>query len=304
MVLERLRSQGAGVTEPAAGEGATDAGSPRLRYEGVAIDLGERRVIDGVSAEFGSREIVAVLGPNGSGKTTMLRAAMRLVEPVAGRILVDGEPAATRTTAELARVFGYVFQSPSQMLFARTVREELLFGPRNMGILPPEPEALAAKALDRTALSDLEGILERPPLTLSFGQQKRLALAIALALRPPTLVLDEPSAGQDHRSASAFMNAIRAIPELESIYLITHDVDLALSHADRILVLRDGRVAAEGPPMRVIEDEDRWFAANLHRTSLMDANRKWRSRDERFLDAPTLAQWILDRERVTVRRNT
>jgi energy-coupling factor transporter ATP-binding protein EcfA2 len=171
------------------------------------------------------------------------------------------------------------------MLFARTVREELLFGPRNMGMLPDDPEELANEVLDRTSLSSLEGILERPPLTLSFGQQKRLALAIALALRPPTLVLDEPSAGQDHRSSTAFMDAIQAIPGLESIYLITHDVDLALSHADRILVLRDGRVAVDGPPMRVIEDEDRWFDANLHRTSLIDANRRWRNREERFLDA-------------------
>src|SRR5438094_500533 len=249
-------------------------------------------------ADEGHAVVIVVRGPNGSGKTTMLRAAMRLVEPVAGRVMVDGQAARSRTTAELARIFGYVFQSPSQMLFARTVREELLFGPRNMGILPPDPEALAAEALDRTALSDLDGILERPPLTLSFGQQKRLALAIALALRPPTLVLDEPSAGQDHRSSAAFMDAIRAIPGMESIYLITHDVDLALSHADRILVLRDGRVAADGPPMRVIEDEDRWFAANLHRTSLIDANRRWRNPWERFLHASGLARWVLERERL------
>ena len=300
VVLERFRAGAAGAANrsvPTA-PSAADPGEPRLVYERVAVDLGERRVLDDVSATFGSREIVAVLGPNGSGKTTMLRAAMRLVEPVAGRVMVDGQAARSRTTAELARIFGYVFQSPSQMLFARTVREELLFGPRNMGILPPDPEALAAEALDRTALSDLDGILERPPLTLSFGQQKRLALAIALALRPPTLVLDEPSAGQDHRSSAAFMDAIRAIPGMESIYLITHDVDLALSHADRILVLRDGRVAADGPPMRVIEDEDRWFAANLHRTSLIYANRRWRNPWERFLDASGLARWVLERERL------
>lgn len=298
VVLERMRGQEPSYRDPGRAERHSGAATPRLEYENVAIDLGERRVLDGVSGSFGSREIVAVLGPNGSGKTTMLRAAMRLVEPASGRILVDGEPATSRTTAELARVFGYVFQSPSQMLFARTVREELLFGPRNLRMQLSDPEALAVEALDRTSLADVEGILDRPPLTLSFGQQKRLALAIALALRPPALVLDEPSAGQDHRSSSAFMDAIRDIPGLESIYLITHDVDLALSQADRILVLREGRVDAQGPPMQVIEDEDRWFAANLHRTSLMDANRRWRSREERFLDAPALARWILQRERL------
>lgn len=274
-----------------------EVGSPRLEYEGVDLSLGDWPVLRDITARFGSREIVAVLGPNGSGKTTMLRAAMRLVEPMAGRICADGRPVSERTVAELARVFGYVFQSPSQMLFARSVREELLFGPRNLGLLPSDPDAFALETLERTGLADVEGILDRPPLTLSFGQQKRLALSIALALQPPTLILDEPSAGQDHRSSAAFMTSVQAIPGLESIYLITHDVDLALSHADRILVLREGRVAADGPPMRVIEDEDRWFACNLHRTSLMTANRRWRTGEERFLDASALARSIVERER-------
>ena len=111
------------------------------------------------------------------------------------------------------REFGYVFQSPSQMLFARTVEEELLFGPRNLGRDPASFEELVAgRASRRTALADLEDIRERPPLALSFGQQKRLALAIALALRPPTLILDEPSAGQDHRTAEAFMREVARDP--------------------------------------------------------------------------------------------
>src|SRR5205085_11394090 len=195
-------------------------------------------------ATFGARETVAVLGPNGSGKTTLFRTAMRLMEATAGQILVEGRPIVERSVTELATVFGYVFQSPSQMLFARTVREELLFGPRNLGMRIGDPEALAVEALDRTALADVEGILDRPPLTLSFGQQKRLALAIALALRPPTLVLDEPSAGQDHRTANRFLAEVATIANLESLYLVTHDVDLALTHADRILLLRDGVVVA------------------------------------------------------------
>jgi len=189
-------------------------------------------------------------------------------------------------------VFGYVFQSPSQMLFARTVREELEFGPRNLRRPPAEFERIVADALRRTSLDDLEGILERPPLTLSFGQQKRLALAIALALEPPTLLLDEPSAGQDHRTAWRFMREVLAIPGLESIYLVTHDVDLALTHAGRILLFRDGRIVADGPPEQVIEDEDRWISCNLRPTSLMRANAHWRPRGG-FLDAETLARHVV-----------
>jgi energy-coupling factor transport system ATP-binding protein len=205
-------------------------------------------------------------------------------------VLVDGADVAGASIADLARSIGYVFQSPSQMLFARTVRDELLFGPRNLGLSIDDPDAVAMDALRRTGLDDLEGILDRPPLTLSFGQQKRLALAIGLTLQPRTLILDEPSAGQDHRTAEAFMTAVAGIPGLESLYFITHDVDLALTHADRILVLRDGRVVANGPPADVVEDEVLWRASNLHRTSLMDANLAWHGRrGNRFLDARSLA---------------
>jgi energy-coupling factor transport system ATP-binding protein len=226
---------------------------------------------------------------------------MRLMEPTAGSVVVDGRPATERTVAELATVFGYVFQSPSQMLFARTVREELLFGPRNLGRDPGGFDALIEDVLRRTALADLEGILDRPPLTLSFGQQKRLALAIALALQPPTLILDEPSAGQDHRTARRFMDEVVSIPGLESLYLVTHDVDLALTHADRILLLRGGKVAADGPPATVIEDEERWIACNLRPTSLLRANAHWRHANGRLLDAEVLARRIVSHERSVAR---
>ena len=198
-----------------------------------------------------------------------------------------------RSVAELASTFGYVFQSPSQMLFARTVREELAFGPRNLGRDPATFDEIAADALRRTSLDTLDDILDRPPLTLSFGQQKRLALAIALTLQPPTLILDEPSAGQDHRTSRRFMREVLAIPGLESIYLVTHDVDLALTHADRILLFRDGQVVADGPPALVVEDIDRWIGCNLRPTSLMHANARWRRADAGFLDAETLAAQVL-----------
>lgn len=318
VVLARVRDGWSGATAaegpvPAGGRpagagrgGGPEGGEavPRLEFRGVDVVLGERLVLRGVDARFGRTETVAVLGPNGSGKTTLFRTAMRLVPPRAGEVLVDGVSTATRTVAELARVFGFVFQSPSQMLFARTVREEILFGPRNLGRPETAFDELLARVLHRTALDAIDGILDRPPLTLSFGQQKRLALAIALALEPRTLVLDEPSAGQDYRTARRFMAEVGRIAELESTYLITHDVDLALTNADRILLLRDGQVVADGPPARVTEDEERWRSCNLHVTSLMRANARWRMSDGRFLDAETLARRIVAQERAGAAQRT
>ena len=300
VVLKHARSNGTATRSRPTDSGAVhDAPGPaRLGFDDLHVSLGERHVLRGLTASLGARERVAVLGPNGSGKTTMFRAAMQLVRPSAGRILLNGADAAGTEIAELARTVGYVFQSPSQMLFARTVREELLFGPRNLGLEVGDPDAFAMETLGRVGLADEEGILDRPPLTLSFGQQKRLALAIGLALRPRTLILDEPSAGQDHRTAEAFMRSVAAIPGLESLYFVTHDVDLALTHADRILVLRDGRIVADGPPATVVEDVDTWIASNLQRTSLMAANLAWpESRGRRFLDAPTLAAAMVAGER-------
>jgi energy-coupling factor transporter ATP-binding protein EcfA2 len=284
------RSRGRGIAP-----GADEA--PRLEFRDVYASIGEHPVLHGVNARLGRAEIVAMLGPNGSGKTTAFRTAMRLLPLTAGSILVDDSDASKRTTAQLATIFGYVFQSPSQMLFAPTVRDELLFGPKNLSHDPATFDALIEDLLTRTALIGLEDIHERPPLALSFGQQKRLALAIALSLRPSTLILDEPSAGQDHRTAEAFLSEVVAMPGLESIYLVTHDVDLALTHADRILLFRDGRIVADGPPQEVITDTDRWMACNLRTTSLMAANARWGDQEQGFLDAETLARRAVARER-------
>jgi energy-coupling factor transporter ATP-binding protein EcfA2 len=305
VVLKRVRAEAAsgaaGAQTPpdkfVASSSDADLG-PRLEYRGVHAGYGSRPVLRGVDATFGRRETVAVLGPNGSGKTTLFRTAMRLMEATAGEILVEGRPVTERTVPQLATVFGYVFQSPSQMLFARTVREELLFGPKNLGRDPAAFDGIVADVLRRTSLADLEDILERPPLTLSFGQQKRLALAIALALQPPGLILDEPSAGQDHRTSNRFLAEVATIPNLESLYLITHDVDLALTHADRILLMRDGLVVADGPPSTVIADEETWIACNLRLTSLLRANAQWRPGQGRLLDAEALAGQIVRSEHV------
>ncbi len=203
--------------------------------------------------------------------------------------MVDGQPTVGRSVADMASVFGYVFQNPSQMLFAPTVRDELLFGPRNVGRAADAHDEIVADALRRVGLTDEEGLEQRPPRTLSHGQQKRLAIAVALALEPRTLVLDEPSAGQDYRSATAFMREVGRIAGLESVYFVTHDVDLALTQADRIILLRAGRIAADGAPLEVIADRERWMTCNLRVTSLMEANLRWGAHSGTFLGPQALA---------------
>lgn len=264
-------------------------GPPRLEWRDASAGYDGVPALHGISARLQRHERVAVLGPNGSGKTTLFKTAMGLVPLMHGEVLVDGSTTTGRSVASLAQTFGYVFQNPSQMLFAPTVRDEILFGPRNLGVHPSTFDALFETSMTRAGLANDEGMANRPPRTLSHGQQKRLAIAVALALEPQTLILDEPSAGQDYRSATALMSEVERISGLDSTYFVTHDVDLALTTADRIILLREGQIAADGPPLAVIADRDRWRSCNLRETSLMEANRRWGGSSGRFLGPGPLA---------------
>jgi energy-coupling factor transport system ATP-binding protein len=272
--------------------GPTNGAVPRLAWRAVDAGYDGRQVLHDVTASLDAHQRVAVLGPNGSGKTTLFKTAIGLRPLSAGEVVVDGEPVGGRSVADLASTFGYVFQNPSQMLFAPTVRDELLFGPRNVGHDPATFDQVVATALARVGLAGEPAIEERPPRTLSQGQQKRLAIAVALALEPRTLVLDEPSAGQDYRSATAFMREVGQIAGLEGVYFVTHDVDLALTQADRIILLREGHIAADGTPLEVIADRDRWIGCNLRVTSLMEANLGWGAHTGAFQGPETLAGLI------------
>ncbi|MGW3363867.1 ABC transporter ATP-binding protein [Streptosporangium canum] len=256
---------------PAVRRGRGGSAAARLEYRGVALGYGGRAVLDGVDLALGAGERVAVLGRNGAGKSTLLRAAVRLLEPLRGTVHVDGAPVTERSILELATTFGYVFQNPGQALFCATVGDELAFGPRNLGWPADEIRRVSEDALRAMLLDGEADVMDRSPRTLSFGQQRRLTVALALAMRPRTLILDEPTAGQDLHATTRFMAQVMAASE--SVYFITHDVDLALTSADRIIVVDGGRVVADAPTAELARDADVWSRAGLRQTSLVRAVR-------------------------------
>ncbi len=209
---------------------AAKAGIPNqtlVRFEGVRFGYEENQtVLAGINLEIRRGDIIAVLGPNGAGKTTLVKHAIGLLKPKAGRVLVDGRDTHQISVAEVAHTLGYVFQSPSHMLFAETVRAELAFGPTNLKHPPEEIEKDVREAI---RIVHLEGFEENPPLALSFGQQKRVSIAAILAMRSRILVMDEPTAGQDYKNYMEFMDAILKLPGFEAVLFITHDIDLASS---------------------------------------------------------------------------
>jgi energy-coupling factor transport system ATP-binding protein len=281
-VLPGVADQGLG--DEAEGKAKAD---PLVRFENVAFGYETgHEVLHGVNLEIKRGDVIAVLGPNGAGKTTFVKQAIGLLKPKAGRVLVDGRDTREASVAEIAGTLGYVFQSPSHMLFAPTVLEELSFGPKNLKHAKEQIEKEVKEALKIVNLVDKE---QDPPLALSFGQQKRVSIAAILAMRSRILVMDEPTAGQDYQNYMNFMDSILQMPGFEAILFITHDVDLAVIYANRILMIADGRLVADGKPQDVLRDFDRLKANRLIPTSLLQLNLDRFSETGRFLRAEALA---------------
>ena len=171
------------------------------------------------------------------------------------------------------------------MLFAPTVREELAFGPKNLG---HTPEEIVGQIWDALSIVNLVDNENDAPLSLSFGQQKRVSIAAILAMRSKILVMDEPTAGQDYKNYISFMDAIIKIPSFEAILFITHDVDLAVIYANRIILVADGAVRAFGKPHDVLKDYKLLKACRLVPTSLLDLNLEYFPKTRKFMRAEAL----------------
>lgn len=266
---------------------ALEGQEPLVRFDRVGFGYeGGPEVLHDVSMQIHAGDIVAVLGPNGAGKTTLVKQAIGLLKPTTGSVTVAGQDSSELSVAQIATSLGYVFQSPSHMLFAPSVREELSFGPKNLGYSEEEIEKEVQKAIDTMNLSGME---DDSPLALSFGQQKRVSIAAVLSMRSRILVMDEPTAGQDYRNYMDFMDTILQLPHFEAILFITHDLDLAVVYANRVLLMSEGRLIADGPPHEVLADFERLQKCRVKPTSLLDLNLETFDRTGRFLRAEALA---------------
>lgn len=288
-ILERARHElppGEIITLPGVTKEAPEK-DVLVKFEHVGFSYeAETEVLHGIDLEIKRGDVIAVLGPNGAGKTTFVKHAIGLLKPKSGRVLVDGRDTKVASVAQIAGTLGYVFQSPSHMLFAPTVREELAFGPSNLKHPKDQIEEEVKGALKIVNLTDKE---QDPPLALSFGQQKRVSIAAILAMRSRILVMDEPTAGQDYQNYMNFMDSILQMPGFEAILFITHDVDLAVIFANRVLLIADGRLISDGSPQEVLSDFDRLVACRLVPSSLLAMNVEYFPRTGKFMRAEALA---------------
>ena len=242
----------------------TYAAANRKRGSKAATQPPAAPALDDVSLRIEDGELLAVIGHTGSGKSTLIRHLNGLLQPTSGRVLVDGLDLSQRAGRKAARrIVGMAFQYPEHQLFAPTVREDVAFGPRNMGLEPDEVDARVKDALEQLGV-DYDEFADKSPFELSGGQQRRVALAGIIASHPRILVLDEPTAGLDPRGRAQVMDVVnRSHGQGATVVMVTHNMDAAAQFADRVVVLDHGRVFLEGAPQEVFS-----HATDLRRIGL------------------------------------
>ncbi len=233
-------------------------------YAGDVTARGVRRqALDGVSLSIPRGLVTAIVGQTGSGKSTLVRLMCALEVPDAGHVVVDGVDTARKRSRRLVHQrIGYVMQHPERQLFAQTVAQDVAYGPRNMGLSSPDVDRRVARALELVGLSDLK---EASPFDLSGGQQRLCAIAGILAMRPQTLVLDEPTAGLDPRGREDLRAILGALSARGvTIVQVTHSMDDA-ARCDHVIVLDNAHVLAQGAPRDVfaVANEQRLRACGL-----------------------------------------
>lgn len=236
---------------------------PVIQVENLCFKYATRDqyALDNINLTINRGEFIAIIGQNGSGKTTLIKHFNGLLKPTSGRVVVDGHDTTNLPTSELAKFVGYVFQNPDHQIFAETVRDEVAFGPKNLGFSEERIKESTLKVLSEMQLSGLE---DEMPFQLSRGQRQRLAVASVLAMEPSILIIDEPTTGQDWKESMALMDLVRELNDKGHTCIVTtHNMNLVSLFARRVVVMRQAKITMDGPTQdifRYVDDlRDAWI---------------------------------------------
>lgn len=221
-----------------------------ILFDQVSFSYGNKAILKNVSLSIKKGEYVVVMGKTGSGKSTLLQLIPALLKPNSGTVYVDGRDVFDRATdkQKLHTKVGYVFQYPEQQLFAKNVYEDVVFGPRNVGISEVEAEKRAYESIELVGLS--QDVYDLPLNRLSGGERRRVALAGVLAMKPDYLILDEPLAGLDPEGRREMMQIIDLLHREAgiTIVMVSHDAESAWQYADRVIYIEEGTIKKCGRP--------------------------------------------------------
>jgi energy-coupling factor transporter ATP-binding protein EcfA2 len=258
----RLRP-GIRVKTPATSEaGAARSSVPHVCAEGLTFTYaGGVTALADFNLTVYEGEFMAVVGENGGGKTTFAKTVAGLLAPGGGSLTVGGRRPPAMPARERARAVGYLFQNPDHQIFRATVRDEVAFGPGQLGLDAAEAERRVAGAI---AAVGLQGREDEDPFALAKGDRQRVALASVLAMEPEVLVMDEPTTGLDRAEVAALMAAVSELSRRgTTVIFITHAMDVVAAYAKRVAVVAGGRLLAEGEPRRLLRDEELLARAGL-----------------------------------------
>jgi energy-coupling factor transport system ATP-binding protein len=271
-VYEALNARGLGLSAEKCGTLAAEscargAADPVVEVVHASHSYdGTARALADVSVTIRRGEIVAIVGGNGSGKTTLVQSIAGLLQPEEGTVRLERQDLRSLSLEKITRVVGYVFQNPDQQLFSSTVGEDVAFGPRNFGMPEKEIPSAVAEALSRVGLPGTE---LRDPFTLTRGERQRVAVASVLVSRPSLVIMDEPTTGLDWPGQVGMMELTRELNrEGRTIILVTHSMWLAAAYADRVIVMREGKVILDGPTREVFAQRSRLAEARLRAPSI------------------------------------
>jgi energy-coupling factor transporter ATP-binding protein EcfA2 len=235
---------------------------PAIAAGGLSYEYDqENPALNGVTLEIAEGAFVAVVGQNGSGKTTLIKHLNGLLKPTQGCVRIFGVDTREVSIGQLARTVGLVFQNPDHQIFCASTREEIAFGPRNLGLEPAQVQERVDEAL---AAFNLDAYAALPPAVLGFGLRRKVTIAAVCAMRPRILVLDEPTAGLDWRSSQQLLQRLGALHQAgHTILLVTHDMRIAASYSEQTLVMHEGRVLAFGPTRSVFGNVEQLSQAQI-----------------------------------------
>ncbi len=218
-------------------------------YRGKIIAL------DGINFTARPGERIAIIGANGAGKSTLFKHLNGILKPTSGEVLIKGEPITGKNILEVRKTVGLVFQDPDDQIFAPTVKQDVAFGPMNLGLPEDEIEKRVSEALETVRLTGFE---ERAPHHLSTGEKKKVAIAGILAMKPEVLVLDEPTAGLDPGGAIRLIRLINEMNRYLGITTIiaTHEVDIVPLLADRVCIMSSGKIIGDDSPQKIFSTDE------------------------------------------------
>lgn len=243
---------------------------------------GSAPILKGVSFTIRDGEFVAFVGTNGAGKSTTMRLMNGLLKPDAGQVLIDDVPTSDLRTSELVRRVGFLFQNPDSQICCNTVREELLFGFKALGLDGPDADSRVDAIVEEFAFDP-----DDDPFLLNRGARQLLALASIVVLAPPVVVLDEPTTGLDYCECVKVMDIIRRIHERgTTVVMVCHDMEVVADYAARCIVMSGGEVVDDAPTFDVLRNRETLERASLVPPQIVELSLELGREIPRLADGP------------------